>query len=297
MRKVWSIAAAVVLAAGTLSACTGQSGTQPESANTSEAGSSAEGESAAGSEAAPDLEKIVVGATPAPHAEILEAAKPLMAEKGYDLVIKEYTDYIQPNVALDSKDLDANYFQHINYLESFNAERGTNLVSAGDIHYEPFGIYAGKTASLEELKDGAAVAVPNDTTNEARALMLLQDQGLITLNEGADINATKKDIEVNERNLDIKEVEAAQIPRSIMDVDLAIINGNYAIEAGLNISDALAMESGDSLAIQNYKNVVAVVQGRENDPAIQALVEVLTSDAIKEYMNENYDGAVVPMEE
>lgn len=298
MRKSWSIAAAVVLACGTLAACGGKTA-QLETAGSTAAGSTEAGgaEADAGTKAqGEDLEKVVVGATPAPHAQILEAAMPLMAEKGYHLEIKEYTDYIQPNMALESGDLDANYFQHINYLESFNEERGLNLVSAGDIHYEPFGIYAGKTATLGELANGAKVAVPNDTTNEARALLLLQDQGLITLKEDAGINATKKDIEVNDKNLDIVEIEAAQIPRSLQDVDIAIINGNYAIEAGLNISDALAVENGDSVAVQNYKNIVAVQEGHEEDPAIQVLVEVLKSDEIKEFIDTTWKGAVVPME-
>ena len=220
-----------------------------------------------------------------------------MKEKGYDLQIKEYTDYIQPNNALESGELDANYFQHLTYLNDFNEQHGTHLVSAGAIHYEPFGIYAGKTADLESLADGASVAVPNDVTNEARALLLLQDQGLITLADGAGLTATKNDIVDNPKNLEIVEIEAAQIPRSINDVDIAVINGNYAIDAGLKVADALAVESQDSLAVQNYPNVVAVREGDENKESIQALIEVLKSDEIKAFIETTYQGAVVPIED
>ena len=242
-----------------------------------------------------ELQKIVVGASPAPHAEILKAANDVLKEKGYELEIKEYVDYIQPNLALESGDLDANYFQHLPYLESFNKENGTNLVSAGAIHYEPFGVYAGKTTSLDELQDGATIAVPNDTTNEARALLLLEAQGLIKLKEDAGLTATKNDIVENPKNLQLYEVEAAQLPRVIGDVDVAVINGNYAIEAGYKVSDALAVEASDSLAATTYGNVVAVRAGEENDPAIQALIEALTSDEVKAFIESTYDGAVVPL--
>ena len=189
------------------------------------------------------------------------------------------------------------YFQHLTYLNDFNEQHGTHLVSAGAIHYEPFGIYAGKTADLESLADGASVAVPNDVTNEARALLLLQDQGLITLADGAGLTATKNDIVDNPKNLEIVEIEAAQIPRSINDVDIAVINGNYAIDAGLKVADALAVESQDSLAVQNYPNVVAVREGDENKESIQALIEVLKSDEIKAFIETTYQGAVVPIED
>ena len=177
-----------------------------------------------------DDKTIKIGASPTPHAEILKQAVPLLEAKGYKLEIKEFNDYILPNTAVSDKELDANYFQHITYLKNFNEEQGTDLVSAGSIHYEPFGIYAGKTSSLDELQDGAVVSVPNDTTNEARALLLLEAQGLIKLKDGVDITATVKDIEENPKNLQIKEIEAAQLVRSLPDVDLAIINGNYAIQ-------------------------------------------------------------------
>lgn len=247
--------------------------------------------------AAGELQKIVIGASPAPHAEILTAAQELMKAKGYELEIREYTDYIQPNNALDAGDLDANYFQHLPYLEQFIEQNGVKLASAGKVHYEPFGIYAGKTADLASLADKAKVAVPNDVTNEARALLLLEAQGLIKLKEGAGLNATKNDIVENTKNLEIIEIEAAQIPRSMNDVDIAVINGNYAIEAGLKVSDALAVEASDSVAATTYGNVVAVREGEENSDAIVALMEVLRSDEIKKFMEEKYEGAVVPLSE
>lgn len=280
-----------LLAAASLAGCSSSS--NETTAET--AAEAAEETTAEAKEADGDLEKLVVGASPAPHAEILEAARNLLADKGYDLEIVEYTDYVQPNNALESGDLDANYFQHLPYLESFNKENGTNLVSAGAIHYEPFGVYAGKTTSLDELQDGATIAVPNDTTNEARALLLLEAQGLIKLKEDAGLTATKNDIVENPKNLQLYEVEAAQLPRVIGDVDVAVINGNYAIEAGYKVSDALAVEASDSLAATTYGNVVAVRAGEENDPAIQALIEALTSDEVKAFIESTYDGAVVPL--
>ena len=283
-------AAAIVLAVGALTGCSGKS-----AESTAETTAAAQETEAGNAEASEEKKTIVIGASPAPHAEILKAANDVLAEKGYELEIKEYVDYIQPNMALESGDLDANYFQHLPYLESFNEENKTNLSSAAMIHYEPFGIYAGKTASLEELQDGAVVAVPNDATNEARALLLLEAQGLIKLKEGAGLNATKKDIVENPKNLDIYELEAAQIPRTMGDVDIAVINGNYAIEAGLKVSDALAKEDSDSIGATTYGNIIAVQTGHENDEAIKALVEALTSEEVKAFMEENYQGAVVPL--
>ena len=306
MKKSISVLTAAVLAASVLTAC-GGNGTEAATASTSAAASDtgsetkaeAEGEDAKEAEettaAAGELKKIIVGASPAPHAEILKAAKEVLAQKGYKLEILEYMDYIQPNLALESSDLDANYFQHLPYLESFNAENGTKLVSAAAIHYEPFGIYAGKTTSLEELADGATVAVPNDTSNEARALLLLEAQGLIKLKEGADLTVTKNDIVENPKNLNLYEVEAAQIPRVVEDVDIAVINGNYAIEAGFKVSEALAVEDSESIAATTYGNVVAVREGHEKDENIVALVEALTSDEVKAYIEETYEGAVVPL--
>ncbi len=308
MKRKLCVIAAAALVVGSLAGCSGGNsgagaGTQTTAA---EAGTKAEESKAAETEketeteaaekAAPgELKKIVVGASPAPHAEILKAAEEVLAEKGYELDIKEYVDYIQPNLALESGDLDANYFQHLPYLESFNEENGTKLVSAAAIHYEPFGIYAGKASSLEELADGARVAVPNDTSNEARALLLLEAQGLIKLKEGADLTVTKNDIVENPKNLDLYEVEAAQIPRIVEDVDIAVINGNYAIEAGFKVSEALAVEDSESIAATTYGNVIAVQEGRENDEAIQALIEALTSEEVKKFMEEKYEGAVVPL--
>ena len=279
MKKNIGVIAAAFLAAAALTACGGSKPAETTAAETK----------------ADDLKELTVGASPAPHAEILEAAREELAKKGYDLKIVEYTDYVQPNLALDAGDLDANYFQHLPYLEQFNEERGTKLVSAGKIHYEPFGIYAGKTATLDALADGAKVAVPNDATNEARALLLLEAQGLLKLADGAGLKATKTDIVENPKNLDILEVEAAQVPRSLPDVDIAVINGNYAIEAGLKVSDALAVEASDSEAATTYGNVVAVQEGKEDDEKTKALIEALTSDAVKEYMEQTYEGAVVPL--
>ena len=243
-----------------------------------------------------DSDKVItVGATPTPHAEILNAAKSALEAEGYTLDVVEFTDYVQPNTALVDGDLDANYFQHTPYLNNFNKENGTDLAAAFDMHYEPFGIYAGKSDSLDELADGAEVLVPNDVTNEARALLLLQDQGLLTLKEDAGLTATINDITEHPKNLDIVELEAAQLPRSLQDADIAVINGNYAIEAGLKVTDALAVEASDSLAAQTYGNVVAVREGDEESNKTKALMEVLTSDDIKEFIETKYDGAVVPL--
>ncbi len=295
MKKTFGVVTAAVLAAASIAGCSGNKAAETTAAESSAAETTAETTAEETTASSGELQKIVVGASPAPHAEILKAANDVLKEKGYELEIKEYVDYIQPNLALESGDLDANYFQHLPYLESFNKENGTNLVSAGAIHYEPFGVYAGKTTSLDELQDGATIAVPNDTTNEARALLLLEAQGLIKLKEDAGLTATKNDIVENPKNLQLYEVEAAQLPRVIGDVDVAVINGNYAIEAGYKVSDALAVEASDSLAATTYGNIVAVRAGEENDPAIQALIEALTSDEVKAFIESTYDGAVVPL--
>lgn len=238
---------------------------------------------------------LVVGASPTPHAEILKQVVGDLKAQGIDLQIKEYTDYVQPNLAVQSGDIEANYFQHQPYLDDFNKQNGTDLVSVGAVHYEPFGLYPGKKKSLDAVTDGSQVAVPNDTTNEARALLLLQDIGWITLKDGAGINATKQDIASNPHNLKIVEVEAAQLPRSVGDVDYAIINGNYAIEAGFSVEkDALATEKKDSLAAKTYANIVAVKKGNENKPEIQALMKALRSEKVKKYIEDTYQGAVVP---
>jgi D-methionine transport system substrate-binding protein len=237
---------------------------------------------------------IVIGASPTPHAEILEAARETLEAEGYTLEVKEYSDYVQPNVALTSGDLDANYFQHVPYLEQYNEENGTDIESAGIIHYEPVGIYPGKIASIDDLKDGSQIGVPNDATNEARALALLEAQGIIKLKEGVGINATKQDIIENPKNVEIVEVEAAQLPRSLADLDLAVINGNYAIEAELSVAtDAIAIEDADSIGAQTYGNIVAVRKGEVDTDKTKALVKALQSEDVKKFIEEKYDGAVV----
>jgi D-methionine transport system substrate-binding protein len=233
-----------------------------------------------------------VAASPTPHAEILEQCVPILAEQGIDLEIHEYGDYVIPNTAVEEGDEDANYFQHVPYLDNFNAENGTHLVSVAGIHIEPMGIYAGKTASLDELADGATVAVPNDVTNEARALLLLEAQGLITLSDDAGLEATPNDIVDNPKNLTFTELEAAMVPNVVSEVDIAVINSNYAMQAGFNpVTDALAIEDADS----PYVNVLVVKEGNENDPAILALIDALQSDTVRDFINETYDGAVVPV--
>ena len=240
---------------------------------------------------------IKIAASPTPHAEILEAAKSILADEGWDLEVTEFEDYVQPNLVVESGDFDANYFQHVPYLESFNEEKGTHLVDAGDIHYEPFGIYPGTKKSLDELEDGDTIAVPNDTTNEARALLLLQDNGVLTLKEGAGLTATVNDIESTTKDIKIQELEAAQVPRVLNEVAFAVINGNYAVEAGLSVADyAIAYEASDSEAAKTYVNIIAVKEGNENNEGIVALVDALKSDEIKDFINETYNGAVIPYE-
>lgn len=241
-------------------------------------------------------ETLKVGASVTPHAEILKVAKDELAKEGITLEIVEFTDYVLPNTSLESGDLDANYFQHKPYLDTFNAEHGTNLVSVAAIHYEPFGIYAGKTASIEALQDGATISVPNDGSNEARALLVLEAQGLIKLKEGVGTTATVLDIAENPKNLNIIEMEAAQLAISLQEVDLAVINGNYALQAGLNAAtDALATEDANSAAAQEYANILAVKAGNESDPRIAKLIVALESDAVRDYINNTYKGAVVPL--
>lgn len=239
--------------------------------------------------------KVVIGASPSPHVEILEAAKSELAKKGIDLEIKTYNDYVQPNIAVDQGQIDANYFQHKPYLDDFNKENGTKVVSVGKIHYEPFGIYAGKSKDLSKISDGAKIAVPNDTTNEARALLLLQDNGVIKLKSGAGLKATKKDITENPKNVEIMEVEAAQIPRSIDSVDFACMNGNYAIQAGFKPSDAIAQEKSNSEAAETYGNIIAVSEKNKDAKWAKTLVKVLKSDKIKKFITDKYDGGVVPL--
>ena len=241
---------------------------------------------------------IKVAASATPHAEILEEAKPILEKEGWDLEVTVFDDYVQPNLVVESGDFDANYFQHIPYLDNFNEEQGTHLVNAGGIHYEPFGIYPGTKKTLDDLEDGDTIAVPNDTTNEARALLLLQDNGVITLKDGAGLEATVKDIEENPKNIQIEELEAAQVSRVKDEVAFVVLNGNYALQAGYSVSkDSIAHETSDSEAAKTYVNIIAVKEGNEDNEAVKALVDVLKSDEIKDYINETYDGAVVPFEE
>ena len=256
-------------------------------------GCGAKGKDSAKSDKSSDDTTIKVGACVTPHAEILEAIKDDLKEQGYDLEVVTYNDYVLPNTALESGELDANYFQHKPYLEDFNKENGTHIVGVAAVHFEPMAIYAGKTASLDEVKDGAIVAIPNDTTNEARALLLLEAQGLIKLKEGAGIQATVADIEENPHNLTIQELEAAQVAKSIQDVDFAVINGNYALGAGL--TESIAVEASDSLAAETYANYVCVREGEEKSPKTEALVKAILSDKVRDYINDNYKGAVVPV--
>lgn len=244
-----------------------------------------------------DDKTIKIAASATPHAEILEKAKPLLEKKGYKLEIKVFDDYVQPNQVVESGEFDANYFQHIPYLESFNKEKGTHLVNAGGIHYEPFGIYSGKKKSLDDIAKGDSIAVPNDTTNEARALQLLQDNGIIKLKDGVGLEATVNDIVDNPYDVKIVELEAAQVARVVDETAVVVLNGNYALQAGFSVGkDSIASEKADSEAAQTYVNIIAVKEGNENKDSIKALVEVLKSDEIKEYINETYDGAVVPFE-
>ena len=242
-----------------------------------------------------DDKVIKVGATPAPHAEILEIIKEALAAEGWTLEIVEFNDYVLPNKSLEEGELDANYFQHVLYLNQFNEEYGTHLVNAGGIHYEPFGIYAGKCSSLEDLPDGAKIGVPNDATNEARALLLLEQEGLIKLKEGVGLAATKDDIIENPHNYQIVETNAELLTATLKDVDIAVINGNYAIDAGLKVSEALAIEAAGGTATEYYQNVIAVKEGNENSEKIQALLKALKSDAVKQYIEKTYNGAVVPL--
>lgn len=293
------------LAVVSLAACGGQKAdTKTETKKETEAGSekATEKEKAAESEKATEAAaasgetvKIKIGATPSPHAEILEAAKDALKKKGVEIEIVTYNDYVQPNIATDEGQIDANYFQHQPYLDDFNKENNTHVVSVGKIHYEPFGIYAGKSKDLKNIQDGAKIAVPNDTTNEARALLLLEANGIIKLKDGAGLTATKQDIVENPHNVEIYEVEAAQIPRSLDSVDFACMNGNFAIQANYKPSEALAAEKSDSEAAQTYANIIAVAEKNKDAAWAKSLVEVLTSKEIRDFINKKYEGGVVPL--
>ena len=289
MKKLLALTLALVLCLG-LAACGGGTSTDTDTNADTSSDADTNGDAAANGETI----TLTVGATPNPHAEILAQVKDDLAAEGIDLVVKEYSDYVVPNTAVEEGDLDANYFQHTPYMEKFNEENGTHLVSVGKIHYEPMGIYPGLTKTLEELPDGATIAVPNDATNEARALQLPAAQGLIELKEDAGLNATPNDITSNPKNLQFKELEAAMLPQTASEVDLSVINSNFAMEGGMNpATDSLASEDADSEAAQTFANIIAVKEGHENDPAIQALVKALQSDKVKEYIEKTYSGAVV----
>ena len=304
-RKVLASVLAGVLAVGVLTGC-GSSKTE-ENAAASEATEETTDDAAEETDAADDSADaaatetkgtITVAASATPHAEILAAAKPILAEQGWDLEVTEFDDYVLPNEVVESGEMDANYFQHVPYLDSFNAEKGTHLVEVGKIHYEPFGIYPGTKASLDEIADGDTIAVPNDTTNEARALLLLQDNGIITLKDGAGLTATVNDFAENPHNVKIEELAAESVARVVDEVAYVVLNGNYALQAGFSVGkDALAYEKSDSEAAKTYVNVVVVKEGNENNEGVKALVDVLKSDEIKNFINEKYDGAVIPFED
>ena len=308
-KKVLALVCALALSTGALAGCgasepavaetaadAAAESTAGEAASEAAAADDASDEAGETVEAAESKGTVTVAATAVPHAEILEAAKPLMEAAGWDLEIVVFTDYVQPNEVVESGDIDANYFQHVNYLNSYNEEKGTHLVNVGEIHYEPLGIYPGKESDLAAISDGAEIAVPNDTTNCARALLLLEAQGLIKLDPEAGITATEIDIIENPHNIKIVPLAAEQVARTLPDVAFGVINGNYALEAGLSTEDAVAIEADDSAAIQEYVNVIAVKEGNEENEGVKALVDVLKSEDIKKFINEKYEGSVVPYE-
>lgn len=302
MKKLISATLAASLALS-LAACGSSASTDSVAASSEAASTESTAASSAAAESTAETSELAgttlkVAASPTPHAEILNVAKEILAEQGIDLEVVEFSDYVQPNLVTESGEVDANYFQHTPYLDSFNEENGTHLVSVGAVHYEPFGIYPGTKSDLSELADGDTIAVPNDTTNEARALLLLQDNGIITLKEGAGLEATVNDIAENPHNVKIEELAAEQVARVAPEVAFVVLNGNYALQAGFSVAkDALAYEASDSEAAKTYVNIIAVKEGHENDPGIQALVKVLKSDEIKQYINDTYDGAVIPFED
>lgn len=309
MKKFWALFGSVALGVATIAGC-GSSETSSQATDAAQSTQEAQSSEAASTvaseqtssetttEEATTVESkgtITVAASATPHAEILEQVKPILEAEGWELEVTVFDDYVQPNLVVDSGEIDANYFQHIPYLENFNEENGTYLVNAGGIHYEPFGIYPGTKSSLDELEDGDVIAVPNDTTNEARALLLLEANGVITLKEGAGLTATTKDIESFSKKIEIEELEAAQVARVKDEVAFVVLNGNYALEAGFSVAkDAVAYETSDSEAAKTYVNVIAVKSGNENSDKITALVNALKSDEITKYINDTYDGAVIP---
>lgn len=293
-KRVTAVILTAALAVAALAGC-GNTATSEPAAEATESASTTAAQEAENTSS--EDKTITVAASATPHAEILEQAKSILAEQGWDLQVTVFDDYVQPNNVVESGDFDANYFQHIPYLESFNEEQGTHLVNAGGIHYEPFGIYPGTKSDLSELAEGDVIAIPNDTTNEARALLLLQDNGILTLKDGVGLEATVRDIVDNPKNIEFTELEAAQVARVVDEVAFVVLNGNYALEAGYSVAkDAVAYELSDSEAAKTYVNVIAVKEGNENNEGIKALVDVLKSDEIKEFINNTYDGGVIPFE-
>ncbi|MDD3428910.1 MAG: MetQ/NlpA family ABC transporter substrate-binding protein [Oscillospiraceae bacterium] len=282
MKKLVALVAAAALTLS-LTAC----GSTASSAASASASSTAS--------AASDVQTITlkVGASPAPHAEILEVVKPILAKQNINLEVIEFSDYVLPNTALSDGDLDANYFQHQPYLTQFNTENGTDIISAGSIHFEPLGIYPGKSASLDDITDGTTIAIPNDATNGARALLLLQDLGVITLLGDKGLESTVLDIDkASGKNVKITEVAAEQVANTLADVDFAIINGNFAIGAGVN-DTVLASEDPQGEVAKNRANIVAVRNGDETRPEILALIAALQSEEVRTFINEKYNGSVV----
>ena len=275
IKKLGIIALILVFTLSLLTACGGGS--------SEEAGGEAEGD-----------KTIKVAASPTPHAEILNSISDALAEEGWTLEVVEFDDYVQPNVATTDGDVDANYFQHVPYLDEYNEENGTDLVAVGNVHYEAMGAYKGTKDSFDALEDGDKIAVPNDATNEARALQLLAANGVIKLKDDAGLTATKNDIEENAKNIEIVELEAATIPAALPDVALGVINANYALGAELTADDAVAYEAEDSEAAETYVNVIVVNAGNENSEKTQALVKAIQTDAVKDFILSEYNGAVQP---
>ena len=281
-KKLLSLALATILTAGLVTGC----------------GSSASSSNQSSSQDNTQKKTITVAASQTPHSEILAEAAKILEKQGYELKVTVFDDYVQPNNVVESGEFDANYMEHVPYMEQFNKENGTHIVNAGGIHYEPFGIYPGTKKKLDDLAEGDTIAIPNDTTNEARALLLLQDNGLLTLKDGAGLTATINDIKENPKKLKFQELEAAQVAKVKDEVAFVVLNGNYALQAGFSVAkDALAYEKSDSEAAKTYVNVIVVKEGNENNEGVKALVDVLKSDEIKDYINSTYDGAVIPFEE
>ena len=281
-KKLLSLALATILTAGLVTGC----------------GSSTSSSDQSSSQDNTQKKTITVAASQTPHSEILAEAAKILEKQGYELKVTVFDDYVQPNNVVESGEFDANYMEHVPYMEQFNKENGTHIVNAGGIHYEPFGIYPGTKKKLDDLAEGDTIAILNDTTNEARALLLLQDNGLLTLKDGAGLTATINDIKENPKKLKFQELEAAQVAKVKDEVAFVVLNGNYALEAGYSVSkDSIAYEKADSEAAKTYVNIIGVKEGNENSDGIKALVKVLKSDDIKKFINDKYDGAVIPFED